>query len=263
MEWTADAESEIRKVPFFVRKKVKSRVEREAAAEGKNQVTLADVHAARKRFLANMSAEIKGYQVDTCFSRGNCPHQANTATPLADRIEERLKQADLLDFLKAAVGDSLKFHHELRVSIAECPNACSQPQIKDIGIIGACVPEITDVECSGCGECIAACRDDAIQLDEDQHIPVINTEKCLFCGACARACPTGTIADGSKAYRVMLGGKLGRHPRLAQELPGIFNENQVLDIVDRCIAFYKAASKNGQRFAELYTGPGNIDIGRE
>ena len=30
--------------------------------------------------------------------------------------------------------EDLKFHHEFRVTVADCPNSCSQPQIKDIGI---------------------------------------------------------------------------------------------------------------------------------
>ncbi|MDY6824133.1 MAG: 4Fe-4S dicluster domain-containing protein [Thermodesulfobacteriota bacterium] len=260
MEWTSEAEAEIRKVPFFVRKKVKARVERDAAEEGKKRVTIDEVIATRNRFLKNMASEIKGYQVDTCFSRGACPHRANDAGRLAERIETLLKQADILNFLKAAVGEGLKFHHELRVAIAECPNACAQPQVKDIGIIGACVPEITDVECSDCGVCVEVCKDDAVHLDDKGLQPVIDPGACLLCGECAKVCPTGTITEGQKAWRVMLGGKLGRHPRLARELPALFNDDQVVDIVNRCITFYKNNSPEGKRFAELYTGPADIGM---
>ena len=55
--------------------------------------------------------------------------------------------------------------------------------------------------------------------------------------------------------KVFLGGKLGRHPRLAKELPGIFSEEQVMEIIKECMGFYKKNSKNGKRFAEIYTGP--------
>ncbi len=51
------------------------------------------------------------------------------------RIEQVLKEADLLAFLKSRVTGPLKFHHEFRVSLADCPNACSQPQIKHVGIM--------------------------------------------------------------------------------------------------------------------------------
>jgi dissimilatory sulfite reductase (desulfoviridin) alpha/beta subunit len=50
---------------------------------------------------------------------------------------------------------------------------------------------------------------------------------------------------------VQLGGKLGRHPRLGRELPGIFSADEVLMIVAACLKFYKQNSRNGRRFAEL------------
>ena len=34
-------------------------------------------------------------------------------------------------------------HHEFRVSLSACPNACSRPQIVDIGLIGAVTPVLT------------------------------------------------------------------------------------------------------------------------
>ncbi len=58
MEWTKDAENAVKKVPFFVRKKVRSRVETQVAETGKKVVTLTDVRTAQKRHLQNMSKEI-------------------------------------------------------------------------------------------------------------------------------------------------------------------------------------------------------------
>ncbi|MFO8083661.1 MAG: 4Fe-4S binding protein [Desulfobacterales bacterium] len=66
------------------------------------------------------------------------------------------------------------------------PNACSQPQIKDIGIIGAIVPTVTEKECSQCGECLENCPDDAIVIDDSVYI---NQEKCMACGKCISVCP--------------------------------------------------------------------------
>jgi hypothetical protein len=43
MKWTSEAEAAVKKVLFFVRKKVRQRVENEAAASGKKIVSLADV----------------------------------------------------------------------------------------------------------------------------------------------------------------------------------------------------------------------------
>ena len=66
-------------------------------------------------------------------------------------------------------------------------------------------------------------------------------------------CPTGTISKGAQGYRVQLGGKLGRHPQLAKELPGTYDEDQVLQIVNDCLHFYTQNSKRGERFGQILT----------
>jgi dissimilatory sulfite reductase (desulfoviridin) alpha/beta subunit len=251
MKWSPEADENIKKVPFFVRKKVRARVEKEARETGKLVVTLADVKATQARYLKNMSSEIKGYQLDTCFGPNGCPNRATIGDGLLQKIETLVKGEDLLGFLKANVKGDLKFHHEFRVTLADCPNACSQPQIKDIGIIGACAPRLTGEPCTLCEACVEACREDALTLNRDEEFPQIDMDRCLHCGKCIQACPSGTITEGSKGFRVQLGGKLGRHPRLAREMPGIYSEEQVLLIVKECLDFYKSASKHGERFGEI------------
>jgi hypothetical protein len=65
-------------------------------------------------------------------------------------------------------------------------------------------------------------------------------------------CPTGTLAAGDRGYRVLLAGKLGRHPRLAEELPGIYQEDEVVSILEGCLGYYRKRSKHGERFADIY-----------
>ena len=180
MEWTTEAEEAVKKVPFFVRKKVRARVEKEAQAENKKQITLKEVELTRKRFVSNMSSEVKGYQIDTCFGTGGaCPNRAIDGDGLLKRLEDLLKKEDILGFLKQHVKGDLKFHHDFRVTLADCPNACSQPQTKDIGIIGACFPEITNEGCTLCGACVDVCAENAVLLDEQSEKPVIDFDRCL------------------------------------------------------------------------------------
>ncbi len=252
MNWTSEAELLIKKVPFFIRKKVKSRIESEAAKAGRETVSIADVQEVKARFLNSMESEIKGYQIDVCFGRDGCSNRANESEGLFERLEALFKQEDLLSHLKQRVDGDIKFHHEFRISIADCPNACSQPQIKDIGIIGSVLPFITDQECSLCNACIEVCREGAIVINNEEKRPMIDLDRCLACGQCVPACPTGTITEKEKGFRVQLGGKLGRHSKLAEELPGIYSEDEVIDIVRECIGFYRKNSRNGERFAELY-----------
>ena len=251
MDWSKEAENAVKKVPFFVRKRVRARVEKEAREAGKTRISLADVKTTQARYLKSMASEIKGYQVDACFGPGGCPNRAVINDGLVELIEHVLKKADLLGFLKKQVKGELKFHHEFRVTLSDCPNACSQPQIKDIGIIGACVPMVTGEECTRCEACVDACKEDAITLSTEGPCPQLDDAKCLYCGQCMQVCPTGTLIEGTKGYRVQLGGKLGRHPRLAREMPGIYSEQQVLDIIKDCINFYKENSRHGERFSQI------------
>ncbi len=254
MKWTHEAEDAVKKVPFFVRKKVRARVEKEAVAAGREIVAINDVQASQKRYLSDMSLEIKGYQLDICFGPGGCPNRAVIGDNLLQRIEAVLKEEDLLSFLKERVHETLKFHHEFRITLADCPNACSQPQIKDMGIIGASLPMVTEKECTLCEACVDACKEDAVTLDDVAKMPLIDMSRCVACGKCIAACPTGTILEAQKGFRVQLGGKLGRHPQLAREIPGIFSEDEVLEILKACITSYKQNSKHGERFAELLKG---------
>jgi dissimilatory sulfite reductase (desulfoviridin) alpha/beta subunit len=251
MKWTPEAEDAIKNVPFFVRKKVRSRVEQEARQAGLATVDLATVTLAQQRFLSGQASEIRGFQLDVCFGPRGCPNRTLPVDDLQRRIAALLEQADLLSFLKRHVAGPLNFHHEFRVSLAECPNACSQPQIKDIGIIAACTPRVAAAECSHCGACAAACRAAAVSVFADRPQPVIDHDRCMACGQCLALCPSGTLAADQQGFRVQLGGKLGRHPRLGRELPGIFSADEVLAIVAACLKFYKQNSRNGRRFAEL------------
>src|SRR4030042_3947443 len=253
MKWTEEAESALKKVPFFVRKKGRVRVEKEAEEEGKQAVSVNEVKATQKRYLSRMESEIKGYQIDICFGPSGCPNQANSGEGLMKRIESVLKEANLLRVLKEHVKGDRKYPHEFRISLPACPNACSQPQIKDIGIIGACIPAITDAECTLCSACVSACKEDAVSLNDSEEKPVIHFQRCVCCGKCIQQCPTGTLAVGKKGFRVQLGGKLGRRPRLARELRGIHSEEEVLQIIIDCIKLYKRKSKHGERFAEIFT----------
>ena len=197
MQWTADAETALKKVPFFVRKRVRTRVESEARQEGKTTVTPAEVNATQQRYLSGMAAEVKGYRLEACFGPAGCPNQIQSGTALSERLEGLLRDADLLEFLKSKGVKDLKFHHEFRVALADCPNACSQPQIKDIGIIAAAWPRIGAQVCSGCDACTDSCREQAIVL-HDRPQPVFQTDRCVACGQCIAVCPSGTIASGTR-----------------------------------------------------------------
>lgn len=61
--------------------------------------------------------------------------------------------------------------------------------------------------CLGLGECVAACKFDAMYMDENTGLPVIIADKCVACGACVKACPKSIIElrnKGPKERRVFV-----------------------------------------------------------
>ncbi len=249
MKWNSDAEKAISRVPFFVRKKVRKRVEEEAFRCKASEVTIEHVNTSRENFLNQMEKEVRGFQVENCFGLGGCPNRAVISDGLSDQLELELTKRDWLGFLKKKVTGPLKMHHEFRISISDCPNACSRPQIVDIGLIGACEPLITDMECSECGACVDICKEDAILL-HNEH-PKMILSKCLSCGECIKVCPTGTLKEKQKGYRIQVGGKLGRHPILGRELNGIYAVEKIPEMVNRCLDHYQRHCEHGERFGKI------------
>ena len=250
MTWDNEAEKTLRRVPFFVRTKVRKKVEEEVAAAGRNRVTKTDLEESKRNHLKRLSKGVKGYSVEACFGSSGCQNAVVTSADLVSNLENLLEKADLLSFLRSQLGDHVKLHHQLRVTLADCPNACSQPQIKDIGIIGqaqvSCEPE----ECTACGECEAVCQESAIILD-DGFLVSIEEDLCVECGACAWVCPSSAISTTANNYRILVGGKLGRHPQLARDLTSNLDAEQVLDLVGGIVDFFKVNANPGERLGAL------------
>jgi anaerobic sulfite reductase subunit C len=249
VDWTEEAKQAVSRVPFFVRKRVKKRVEEDAGRCGAKTVTLEHVHSCQQRFLKHMEDEVKGYQVETCFGPSGCPNRVIVCESLSAELEKTLSQRKLKVFLKERVEGPLKMHHEFRVSVSDCPNACSRPQIVDVGLIGACVPEISEQPCSECGACVDSCKENAVKLNDGK--PLLDASRCLSCGQCIQVCPTGTLRERKKGYRILIGGKLGRHPRLGEELPRIYDPNEALHALDRCLDLYQQRCQSGERFGDI------------
>lgn len=79
--------------------------------------------------------------------------------------------------------------------------ACNRRVKRNISVISSCIsakslamPEgYCTWGCLGGGDCVKACRFDAMTWDAENEMPHIDIDRCVGCGACADACPQNLI----------------------------------------------------------------------
>lgn len=54
-------------------------------------------------------------------------------------------------------------------------------------------PRVTEKKCTGCGECVTHCAQEAIHINPETEKAVIDPSKCVGCAECILVCPYGNI----------------------------------------------------------------------
>ena len=146
--------------------------------------------------------ENSGYIIEHC--RPNCPRVAKSWETIKQDLDSALSSLNLFETLTEKFKPLL-YHQIAKISLAGCPNGCSQPLIKDFGILGYVTPKIADKVCQSCRACVIACQENA--LSPSNGVISINPTLCLSCGDCIRVCPTGTLSPGECGWNLYLGGR--------------------------------------------------------
>ena len=195
-----------------------------------------------------MTAEVVILETCRGVTPGVCPH----AAPLPPDWVAALVRLAAVTPQPEALAElmrPIRRHEQFRLAVSACPNACVRPQVADLGLIAVREATIDPEACHGCGACSEACPDAAIRLAAGKAS--IDQDTCLGCGACSRVCPSRAIVSGPVAYRVYLGGRLGRRPRLGTELGRALSPREAVELARRTLAVFARHMRPGRRFADL------------
>ncbi len=141
--------------------------------------------------------------------------------------------------------------HKFKIAVGGCPNNCVKPDLNDLGVIGQRVPEIDLSRCRGCKVCqvenacpihVARLADGKIEIPEGS---------CNHCGRCIGKCPFGAVGESAVGYKVYIGGRWGKKTAEGRPLDKVFtSEEEVIELVERAILFFRDEGKSGERFAD-------------
>lgn len=140
--------------------------------------------------------------------------------------------------------------HKFKIAVGGCPNNCVKPDLNDLGIIGQRIPVIDAEKCKGCKKCQVenACPIKAAKLEDGKL--VINAD-CNNCGRCKSKCPFGVIPEYTDGYKIYIGGRWGKKYANGRPLEKIFtSEEDVMDVVESAILFFRDEGISGERFAD-------------
>lgn len=140
--------------------------------------------------------------------------------------------------------------HKFKIAVGGCPNNCVKPNLNDLGIIGQRVPVIQSDKCRGCGKCQVenACPIKAAKVDNGK---IVMTEDCNNCGRCREKCPFGAVPEYTDCYKIYIGGRWGKKIANGRPLEKLFtSEEEVMEIVERAILFFRDEGLSGERFAD-------------
>ena len=140
--------------------------------------------------------------------------------------------------------------HKFKIAVGGCPNNCVKPDLNDLGIIGQRIPVIDAEKCKGCKKCQVenTCPIKAAKLEDGKL--VINAD-CNNCGRCKSKCPFGVIPEYMDGYKIYIGGRWGKKYANGRPLEKIFtSEEDVMDVVESAILFFRDEGISGERFAD-------------
>ncbi len=176
------------------------------------------------------------YFIDTCYTKygENSEVVRNAVKDMMRSVQAVMEEENLTEIMADLTTVALHGASRFNLGLTGCPNCCVSPHMKDFGIIMQHKVDITNAECTQCGECLKMCLKKSIELTDDG--PVINRDTCVQCELCARDCPTGKLLVHKRGFRVIAGGGGGHHPTIAVTIEDFTTKERVIEILKNAIA---------------------------
>jgi len=146
-------------------------------------------------------------------------------------------------------------HGKFKITFSACTNDCTRAKCADLGFVGMVRPELLSDACTACGLCIAACRHDALDAD-DEGKPVRDLDLCTGCADCVRVCPDSAMIAAETGFAVYAGGKHGRVPRISDHVGTMLSAEDVPAVIESTLAWYSENGKRGQRLGHVIAREG-------
>lgn len=167
--------------------------------------------------------------ITACMGTDHCKYANIDSLSLAREIDERY------------FGKEMPV--KVRIAVSACPNGCASERMNEIGITGVREPYRDHTACTGCGTCQMYCRERAIVIRKG--LVELDKKLCMECGICVLPCPFGVLVASEPRYRITIGGRRGRHPRVGRELITVSDREVVMEIIGRIIRWiYELASSD-------------------
>lgn len=172
-----------------------------------------------------------------------CKHGLVDTDGLAREMEER--------FLMRQLPGKFK------ISILGCPNSYGKAQGNDLAFLAVRKVQIDEARCILCKKCLKVCSDEAFSVKDGKL--GIEEEKCSRCGKCVPVCPVEAFQEEVE-FLIFLGGRLGKHSRLATPYFKTCKEGEIMEITEKVLAYYEKVAGPKERFAEVIERIGQEEV---
>jgi len=139
--------------------------------------------------------------------------------------------------------------HKFKMGVTGCPHNCAKASENDLSLMGGILPKWSSKGCIHCDLCVNICPTTAIYKENNKY--KLDLEKCINCSLCTASCPTSTWLVKAKGFKLLIGGTMGKIPRIASQLKELIVDREELNkLMEASLKYYQKHGRKKERFAQ-------------